>query len=271
MPVSALDQTGRSLSSWSIVGAVRGGVVTHVGLLGEDRDYVTHDDAVPVLEMGPPFATLLPESPEDEDDPANAAESRLPQVLPMMPAHLTATLEDLDDDDRQGMRRWHRTTSAFFPASLRPSRRRRRQVAEWARFLEQCHYIAHPPILIEVDPVTGRDKAHWYSCAGFVIAAYESTVVEKVLASWQLEDFPTVGISELEAAFCPRRMSLTPELRKVIGVAGDEPWPVVMPGYVVAAFVRPSQVVRQEPYLPIAADRFSQTPAPDPADDDLNR
>jgi hypothetical protein len=66
-------------------------------------------------------------------------------------------------------------------------------------------------------------------------------------------------------------MRVYPELvnhsqnRLEIGLTGDEPWPVSLPGHLFHALTRPMSEVRQQPYLPRSAEEAwfpSQTTDP---------
>ena len=120
--------------------------------------------------------------------------------------NVMARLEDLSTDEQQGMRSWHRRVSTFFPATTRPQAPSSRDEEEWARYLVECHYIAHPAFKVEIDPVSGIEKHHRYSCVGFVTQCYENTAVSQVLAEHVHDGFPCVD--DESAAFDGAKRSL---------------------------------------------------------------
>jgi len=123
---------------------------------------------------------------------------------------------------------------------------------EYADLLVSYRYIAHPPIKRDLD-LNGRLKAIWYSCSGFVMDCFESTVVKKLL-NWKDPAFPKVSSQIIKDVWCLGGMELTPELKNALGLLGDEPWPVVMPGYVINAFKRQPDEVRNQPFQPTSND-----------------
>ncbi len=237
------------------MGNTRDGIVTHVAILARDTPNVRYNDRVQVHHMGPPLATLVPPETANEDQVDEPpGEWPLADELPEVRAQVVAWLGDLDDDDREGMKRWHRKVSELFPETMRPGFPRGAEGRQRAEFLEECHYLAYPPFRVEKDPSSGRDVAHWYSCAGYVVQCYESGPVDQLLADWQRDDFPRVDKTTVEALFFHGRRSLGDELRRAVGLADDEPWPIVMPGYVLHAFDRPDSRIRSQAYHPRSTD-----------------
>ncbi|NQT41074.1 MAG: hypothetical protein HQ581_26520 [Planctomycetes bacterium] len=208
----------------------------------------------PVYHMGPPLTSLEPDRVGSEDLPESLSEEA-PRSAETT-AHVVARLEDLSDDDRQGMRRWHRKISAFFPATTCPPRPRLRpgKEREWARFLTECHYIAYPAFKIEDDPVSEVKKHHWYSCVGFVTQCYENTAVKRVLTGQDRQGFPTVDKDTVKRTFLLGIFEFTQEIAKAINLTGEGPWPIAMPGYVMRAFSRSDEEIREQPYHPVADD-----------------
>lgn len=259
MPVVVLFEGQTfNLHSWTIVGSVQDGIVYHVAILAKDVVDARLGDSVPVYHMHPPLTTVVPPSgPENEDNP-DQPDDLHPEVSAYRFAklHVTAWLEDLSEGNKRAMRRWHRRISEFFPETTRPKLviPRHGQEAEVATFLKKCHFIAHPPIKKEVDPRTGNLKSIWYSCAGFVLDCFESNVVKKLLVSWDDPSFPTVYEDTIREVWCGR-LELTPQIKDTLGLLDDdEPWPVVMPGYIMNAFKRRADEIRSEPFSPTEHD-----------------
>lgn len=258
MPIIVLSKEEKlDLTSWTIVGSVQDGIVSHVAVLAEDVVDKGLGDSVPVYQMGPPLTTIVPSvGPESEDstDPSDIPHA---EASPCWLAgwHGVAWLEDLSEDEKRGMRRWHRRISEFFPETTRPKLviPRPGQEAEVATFLKKCRFIADPPIKKEVDPITGNLKSIWYSCAGFVLDCFENNVVKKLLVSWDDPRFPKVHEDTIRGVWCGR-LELTPQLKDTLGLLGDGPWPVVMPGYIMNAFKRRADEIRSEPFSPTEHD-----------------
>lgn len=209
---------------------------------------------VPVYHMGPPLTSLEPDAVGSEDLPESLSEEA-PRSAETV-AHVVARLEDLSDGERQGMRRWHRKISAFFPATTCPSRPRLRPGEEpkWARFFTECRYIAHPAFKVDMDSVSGVVKHHRYSCVGFVTQCYESTAAKQVLTSPNRRGFPTVDKETVNRTFLHDILEFTEEIAEAINLTGEGPWPIAMPGYVMRAFSRSDEEIREAPYHPTADD-----------------
>lgn len=258
MPIIVLSKEEKlDLTSWTIVGSVQDGIVSHVAVLAEDVVDKGLGDSVPVYQMGPPLTTIVPSvGPESEDstDPSDIPHA---EDSPCWLArwHVVAWLEDLSEDEKRGMRRWHRRISEFFLETTcpRPAIPQGGREAKAAALLENWRFIAYPPIKKEVDSKTGNLKAIWYSCAGFVLDCFESNVVKKLLVSWDDPSFPKVHKDTIREVW-RGRLELTPQLKDTLGLLGDGPWPVVMPGYIINAFKRRADEIRSEPFSPTEHD-----------------
>ena len=232
----------------------RNGIISHIAILAKNVNDVKYGNRVPVYQMAPPLtSSLLPASPEIENDPNswNGIETIGDMSADEISANVIAFLEDLSEDERRQMRLWFHLISPLFAETGRPSQGPKLRRAELADFITNCHYIAHPPICEKYDFTTGRPNNLWFSCAGFVIYLYEkSKVVRELLVSYSEPSFPTVNRDIIHATW----FKLPPEIMSAIGLSGDGPWPVVMPGYVANAFKRESNVIRNTPYLPQEED-----------------
>ena len=131
-----------------------------------------------------------------------------------------------------------------------------RECAEpkWARFFAECRYIVDPAFKLEIDPVSGTLKHHRYSCVGFVTQCYESTAVKQVLTSPSPQGFPTVDKETVKRTFLPPKFEFTEEIAEAVNLTGEGPWPIAMPGYVMRAFSRSDETIRNHPYSPSADD-----------------
>jgi len=241
-------------SAWTVVGTRHKGIVTHLAVLARNVRHLRYGNRVPVYHMGPPLTSLEPEVVGNEDVPEGAAEDN--PASSEITAHVAARLEDLGDADREGMRRWHRKISVFFPAATRPPRPRPRPGAEreWAHYFEQTRYIAHPAFKVEEDPVSGIKKFHRYSCVGFVTECYQSTAVDQVLTDSSRASFPRIDQAMVERLFVPPTLRLTEEIAESINLTGNGPWPVALPGYVMRAFTRTDEEIRNHAYHPSVED-----------------
>lgn len=256
MPVVILSkEQNLNLSSWTVVGTIKKGIIRHVGVLSQNIN-ATFGSRVPIYHMGPPLTTAVPSSgPESEDSP-DQSDVQYTGNHAMTKLDVAACLEDLSDEERRDMRRWHRKISVFFagmthPASVIPRAGREREIAD---LLVSRGYIAHPPIKRDFD-LNGRLKAIWYSCSGFVMDCFENTVVKKLL-NWKDPAFPKVSTQIIKDVWCLGGMELTPELKNALGllVDEDEQCLVVMPGYVINAFKRQPDKIRNQPFQPTSND-----------------
>jgi hypothetical protein len=224
------------------------GIISHVAILAKNVNSVNCGDELLVYHMGPPLTrSLRPISSEVEDNAAlwSEIEDGGDEASDEVGVNAAAFLEDLSENERRQMRFWFRLISPLFPEVSNPARRLRRED------IANYHYIAHPPIHEERCPVTGRLKNLWLSCAGFVIYLYEkSKVVKKLLVPYSKQFFPTVDLDTIHAA----GFRLPSKIMSHIGLSGDGPWPVVMPGYVVNAFNRKDEDIRNIPYFPREED-----------------
>lgn len=88
-------------------------------------------------------------------------------------------------------------------------------------------------------PVVGGDgtiQFREFSCVGFVIEAYEFAGIR--LIATEEANLPPVTLTMLRAAYpdpeFDRALS-NPRFRAISNLAGDGPWPIVLPGYVLSA------------------------------------
>lgn len=122
-------------------------------------------------------------------------------------------------------------------------------------------YVVHP----HAKPVTSNDGTvicTRFSCAGFVIEAYNA--VEIPLIPDDEDSFPKSDVETLVRADPDLERSLRSPARKIVGLEGDGPWPVVLAGFVVNSLRRSVDEIRHEPDVPQTDDAyFPATRIPD--------
>lgn len=108
-------------------------------------------------------------------------------------------------------------------------------------------YYVHPH-LVKGD---GEASANRYSCAGFVYECYLDIGITLV----DLSSVPAVTAEPLKLAFPDQRRNLDrPERRGLVGLSGEGPWPVLLPGYLFHSLSRGSDQIRQAAYQPQPGD-----------------
>ena len=203
----------------------------------------------------PPLTSIVQQHDEITEDDAQGSE-RADQLVShdSTRVHFVGWLENLNPEEMRVMRRWLRRVSTFFPSSSppMPSYRLGSELAI-SRFLKDCQYIAHPPYREDRDPVSGNLRAIWFSCAGFVIQCYEAAAVVRLVVPWTTAGFPLLTAEQIRNIWFPSWIKMTTEIAAALNLTGDGPWPVTVPGYVINAFWREDNLVRNEAYLPSPA------------------
>ena len=123
MPIKVLSEEKKlNLSSWTIVGAIREGIVYHVAILANDVVDVKRGDQVPVHQMGPPMSSIVPSSSSENED--NPVREDVPyseiSTTATFGVHVVAWLEDISEGEKRKMSRWYRNTLEYFPETTRP-------------------------------------------------------------------------------------------------------------------------------------------------------
>lgn len=109
-------------------------------------------------------------------------------------------------------------------------------------------YIVRPHSEWYRSPETNRRLYRRFSCVGYVIECYRSIGVDLVVTSEP--DLPEVDFDTLEKAY-PDLSRIGARTKKTLGVAGDGPWPIVMPGYVFHALAQATDDNPRPPaYMP---------------------
>lgn len=117
---------------------------------------------------------------------------------------------------------------------------------EYPRFPTK-QYVINPPFKDEYDSNTGVHRYRRYSCAGFVLDGYSQVNIE--LLDIEKNSLPMVDRETLISAYpVYLKAKKYPNLLNSLGISGDGPWKVVLPGYILHALNRSNEEIRQEPY-----------------------
>ena len=88
-----------------------------------------------------------------------------------------------------------------------------------------------------------------FNCAGFVVEAYRDAGID--LVTTDADSLQPVSLETLSHAFPDMARYLrSPRLRVKYGLNGNVPWPVLLAGYVITAMQRPTEQIRETPYVP---------------------
>ena len=199
-----LSGKSEAASAFSIVGMYSEPAgeefVRHVAILAEDSQ-LQWARLAPVWHMGPPLV-------------AGERSKKTPNAKLQIPVHVIGSVP-LDLDDREGIANWLEEVDKEPPPD-NPHRR----------------YLAVPHWDWYTAPETGRRLYRRFSCAGFVLECYGSIGID--LVNTDEDVLPDVYFEMLVKAY-PEIKSVK-FLRKLdIGITGNEPWRLVMAGYVFHA------------------------------------
>jgi hypothetical protein len=108
----------------------------------------------------------------------------------------------------------------------------------------------------------GRPLFRRFSCASFVLKAYETAVGRPLLDLSNPDQLPGVSLEMVEQVYG----SLPPAARRRINLEGDPPWRIVLAGYVLHALNRLDAQIRAASYpiTDVAAAEFPLTDPPPP-------
>lgn len=110
-------------------------------------------------------------------------------------------------------------------------------------------YTVHPHYLERRRPQSARR----FSCVGYVQKAYEYADVDLV----DISAIPLVDLRTILLAYPDSRTDLqNARLREFVGLEGDGPWPVLLPGYIFHAMNRSPNECRATPYKPRIGDEY---------------
>jgi hypothetical protein len=128
------------------------------------------------------------------------------------------------------------------------TREERDGIAEWIADLRtgtmSFAYLAHPGH--QFDESNGRVTRMRFSCAGFAERCYALGARVLLIGSG---DLPEVPLPILQGIWGRRVESAA--VRRRVGLQGDGPWRVLMPGYLLHALNAPRGML---PYAPMAED-----------------
>ena len=96
----------------------------------------------------------------------------------------------------------------------------------------------------------GTPVCRRFSCAGFVIEAYAEADLPLVVTDEG--SLPPVSRDALTPIYPQLRDH--PAVARKVGLGGDGPWPVVMPGYIFHSLARDEDTIRREPHTPVAGN-----------------
>ncbi|GAB4187107.1 MAG: hypothetical protein Kow00105_01680 [Phycisphaeraceae bacterium] len=110
-------------------------------------------------------------------------------------------------------------------------------------------YIVHPHTKLSPD-----GSYRLFSCAGFVLEAYREAGIDLIDMTGVL---PSVDLQILKVAY-PEIQNSRSRLRisvlEKLGLRGNGPWPVLLPGYIFHSMARAEDVIRSTPYRPTIGD-----------------
>lgn len=219
MPAHRLTDGGSSIARSDIVGADAKGskhLLRHISLAAKSYESVRSGDSIDVNHMGPPL------------------ERNCSSVV-----HAQGTAELNDDELNQ--------IELFIDEHLNEQEAQARR--------KFANYIVHPHADYSPDQSFRR-----FSCAGYVVEAYAEAGINVIdlkadLPSIYLDTLFTVNedLRRIERNPQLRQRSGAPSLEE-LGLEGDEPWPVLLPGYVFHSLARDAAEIRQVPYRAIEGD-----------------
>lgn len=104
-----------------------------------------------------------------------------------------------------------------------------------------------------------------FSCAGFVLKAYESANIHLI----NDRNLPSVTLETLKTAYpqMARRLDRV-EIRERLGIGEGTAWPAVLAGYVVNSLNRSPVTIRSQAFSPARGDEFFPAKPPKPSETD---
>ena len=214
---------GLSVVKYSIIGNYSDELstrfVSHLAITREDG-LVTFGAELPVWQMSPPLFAGAQESTSQ--------------------AHVAAWLE-LTPDEREGIADW----LAEVDKENRPATPSRKQIID--------------QYSVSIDP---KDRWHYdekkvplyrkFSCVTFVLDAYDEGAGITLLDLSDPERLPPATLDQLTRVY--PAVQHGDRFRGKVGVEGDGPWHIPLPGHVCHAMTRPDEEIRTSPCLPQGAE-----------------
>lgn len=224
MPAKRLTERGSAIGRSDVVASDTDGVphfLRHAALAADGRHSVAAGDSVRVNHMGPP----LERGKECRVDASGTAELNDDELN-----QIELFIDELHGEQQAQVQR-RRTGGDSFP-----------------------DYIVHPHTDYSPDGSFRR-----FSCAGFVLEAYRDAGIDLI----DIDAVPEVDLQMIYRAYPElERLESDPQLRQrarmrsrqELGLNGDGPWPVLLPGYVLHSLARNTGAIRGGPYSPNAGD-----------------
>lgn len=209
MPPTALSTTPVLYSAYSAVADNElGEIVTHIAVLSNSQSLVRGSSAS-VLHQSPPLKV-----PSPEDRPSTM-QVRLVSELPLSKAQAEMV-------------------------GIWLSRTRKQMPRNW-----KSQYVVVPAISV-VRGDGGVEIFRRYSCAGFVLDLYESGAGVQLIPNWQSGELPLVDAATVSAVWqrsldrydgetLAERLANSAADGVDLGISGQGPWPILLPGYVMKA------------------------------------
>ncbi len=224
MPAHRLTALGSAISRSDVVAFDTKGVthfLQHTALSAHEYESVKAGDEIGVNHMGPPLERDG-QCRVDVSGTAELNDDELNQI---------ALFIDELEDERQAQVLRQRSDIDKYP-----------------------DYIVHPHTDYSPDGSYRR-----FSCTGYVVEAYAEAGIDLI----DIDAVPPVDLQMIYRAFpALERVEANPPLRKRsgirsrhdLGLAGDGPWRVLLPGYVLHSLARDADAIRRDPYSPTSGD-----------------
>lgn len=230
MPARRLDRDPTPVHRFDVVGLDVPGVagyLGHVGLVAEAADGLRAGEPLRVTDMQPPLV-LAEETAEVHalgTVPLTAVEAEAVEIF------IAAAEAEYAAANRHGL----------------------------------SQYVVRP----HSRPVTDADGTvvnRRYSCAGFVLEAYRAVGID--LVDTDEATLPPVDLAALRLVYTDvvqRRVLENDLLReRLLGLAGDGPWPIVLSGYLLNSLARPASEIRRACYHARPGDAYFPGPLSSP-------
>ncbi len=222
MPVSPVPPVPADVARYDVIGFVEADFVVHVGL-ARQAYVVGEERIVPLAHMAPPFM---------EDLQAEVALVAKGELTESEQEKIRTFLEGVRDE--------------YGAQSLKTQIGLGRAI--------KLQYCIYPHTLAALPVTPGRRKfPRRFSCVGLVIEAYATARIQLL----DLGNLPPVSLEELVTAYRWVEEDLRdPERRAGAGLVNEEPWPVVLPGYVIHSLRRPRAEIKSETFAAKAGDQY---------------